>query len=252
VLIAALALSACTALERQRDSAQHQVRPGETLGSIAAGYGVNVDRLAHANGLRDADRITPGQRLRLPDRARIVHRVSRGETLEQIANRYRVRVSTIAHLNHLGRSPRLEVGQRLILPREARLPAPTLEPPRAIARPAEPPIAPAAAPAVDPNIERARTLVERSVEDYRSARFERALARASEAEAMLAQSEDRNTRSLGARAVFVAGSSLAALGETERAKAAFARVHTLDPRFEPPKGWLSPRLEALYLAARSD
>lgn len=224
-LLAALAaLSACAPLH-QRGTAQHQVRPGDTLGSIAAGYGVSVDRLAHANGLRDADRINPGRRLRIPDGARIVHRVRRSETLEQIADRYQVRVSTIAHLNHLGRSPRLEVGQRLVLPREARLPAPPLEPPRAIARPAEPPIAPAAAPAVDPNVERARTLVERSVEDYRSARFERAVARASEAEAMLAQSEDRNARSLGARAVFVTGSSLAALGETERAKAAFARAH---------------------------
>ena len=58
--------------------AQHQVRPGETLGSIAAGYGVSVDRLARANGLRDTDRIAPGRRLRLPDGARIVHRVRRG------------------------------------------------------------------------------------------------------------------------------------------------------------------------------
>jgi hypothetical protein len=107
-------------------------------------------------------------------------------------------------------------------------------------------------PAIDPNVERARTLVDRSVEDYRSARFERALERALAKETMLAQSEDRDARSLGARAVFVTGSSLAALGETERAKAAFARVHALDPQFEPPKGWLSPRLEALYLAARPD
>ena len=253
-LLAAVALlGACAQLESHREShrspAHHQVRAGETLGSIAAGYGVSVDRLARANGLRDADRIAPGRRLRLPDGARIVHRVRRGETLEKIASRYRVRVSTIASLNRLGRSPRLEVGQRLVLPREARLPAPTPEPPPAIARPAAAPTAP---PAIDPNVERARKLVDRSVEDYHSARFERALERSREAEAMLAQSEDQNARSLSARAVFVTGSSLAALGETDRAKAAFARVHALDPHFEPPKGWLSPRLEALYPAARSD
>ena len=90
------------------------------------------------------------------------------------------------------------------------------------------------------------------MDDYRSARFERSLARASEAEAMLARSGHRDARPLGARAVFVTGSSLAALGDTDRAKEAFARVHALDPKFEPPKGWLSPRLEALYLAAQPD
>jgi tetratricopeptide (TPR) repeat protein len=95
-------------------------------------------------------------------------------------------------------------------------------------------------------------LVDRSVADYHSARFERALSRAQDADSLLARSDDERAQSLNARAVFVAGSSLAALGEMDRAKAAFARVHALDPQFEPPKGWLSPRLEALYLAARSD
>lgn len=232
-----------------RADAHHVVRPGDTLGSIAAGYGVSAERIARANRLQTNERVEPGQRLRIPDGARIVHRVRAGETLPQIADRYRVRVSTIAHLNRLGRFPRIAAGDRLILPREARLPAP---PSRAQPRREPPPVAAAPPPAIDAELERGRKLVHQSVDDYRSARFERALARASEAEAVLARSEHREARLLRARAGFVTGSSLAALGETERAKAAFARVHELDPRFEPPKGWLSPRLEELYLAARPD
>ncbi len=44
----------------------HVVRPGETLAGIAWRYGVTVDRLVQANGLRSANLIYVGQQLRIP------------------------------------------------------------------------------------------------------------------------------------------------------------------------------------------
>jgi LysM repeat protein len=259
-LIAAFAAigTSCADLESPRAAAHHEVRSGETLGSIAGAYGIHLDQLARANGLRDADRISVGQRLVIPERPRLVHRVRPGETLRGIADRYGVRVSTIASLNRLGRWPQIEPGQRLVLPHDAKLPAVASAPPSATPRTAvqpRAPVPPAAVPvarAPDPDVERAAALVDRAVDDYLGARFERALARAREAEALLAQTGDRAAQRQGARAVFVAGSALAALGDSDRARDSFARVHTLDPNFEPPKGWLSPRLEALYLGAPGD
>src|SRR5689334_542601 len=46
--------------------AQHVVKPGDTLGAIAAQYGVTVDQLAAENGLADPDALTEGQTLRIP------------------------------------------------------------------------------------------------------------------------------------------------------------------------------------------
>lgn len=46
--------------------AVHVVRPGETLAGIAWRYGVTVDRLVQANGLRSANLIYVGQQLRIP------------------------------------------------------------------------------------------------------------------------------------------------------------------------------------------
>lgn len=46
------------------------VRAGDTIGAIAARHGVSADALSAANGLRDADVIAIGQRLRLPGRVR--------------------------------------------------------------------------------------------------------------------------------------------------------------------------------------
>jgi LysM repeat protein len=208
--------------------AAHLVRPNETLTGIAEAYGIDPDPLARTNELRNADRIEVGQRLVLPRGARAVHRVRAGETLREIADRYRVRVSAIRQLNRIRDPDRIEVDQRLRLPQEAILGSP---PPAANQRP----------PA------RAQALLTEAEEHYLAARFERALERSQEAEALLERESDRSK--LRARAAFVAGSALAGLGKEQRASERFARVHALDPRFEPPAGWLSPRLGALYGSA---
>jgi membrane-bound lytic murein transglycosylase D len=46
----------------------HRVRSGETLSGIARRYGTSVSTIMRANGLRSANRIMPGQRLRIPAR----------------------------------------------------------------------------------------------------------------------------------------------------------------------------------------
>jgi LysM repeat protein len=44
------------------------VRSGETLSEIAERYGTTVSRIMLVNGMRSANRIWPGQRLRIPIR----------------------------------------------------------------------------------------------------------------------------------------------------------------------------------------
>jgi LysM repeat protein len=242
--------------------AYHRVRAGETLQWIADGYGVDAARIAGANHLRDVEHVPVGMRLAIPGGARIVYRVQRGETLSQIAARYRVRDSSIAHVNRLGLSRDVRPGQRLVMPREATLPLP---PPgssyAAIRRspparapepaPAPPPVA-APPPKPRPDLAPARALLDRAVADYRAARFERAIERARESQQALAPLADLPAaRELDARAAFVEGSALVARGDEARARQAFERVHAGDPDFDPPRGWLSPRIEQVYRSARS-
>jgi LysM repeat protein len=108
----------------------HVVRAGETLYSIARRYGSSVSAFVQANGLRNANVIYVGQRLRIPGSSGggstrgggsppsggTVHVVQRGQTLASIALRYGTTTAAIATANGLRNPNLIYVGQRLRIP----------------------------------------------------------------------------------------------------------------------------------------
>jgi len=109
----------------------HRVRSGETLSVIARRYGSSVSAIMRANGLRSANRIWPGQRLRIPSRGAPVvrtvsqtggdhglrrYRVSRGDTLGAIAAAHGVSLSALLHANGLTTRSTIHPGQSLVVP----------------------------------------------------------------------------------------------------------------------------------------
>ena len=103
-------------------SRTHRVRSGESLYTIGKRYGVSVDRIKAANGLR-RNTIRVGQELVIPARSSgsaaasegKVHRVRSGDTLSEIARRYGTTVSKLRSANGLS-SNRLRIGQELKIP----------------------------------------------------------------------------------------------------------------------------------------
>lgn len=108
--------------KRVAKSRTHRVRSGESLYTIGKRYGVSVDRLKAANGLR-RNTIRVGQELVIPARSTggaaasngKVHRVRSGDTLSEIARRYGTTVSKLRSANGLT-SNRLRIGQELKIP----------------------------------------------------------------------------------------------------------------------------------------
>lgn len=93
----------------------HVVRPGETLVSIAANYGVAPDRLGSDNEVPADGALAAGQTLvvRFP---RQVHAVNEGETLSSIAADYGTDIRTLWQNNWaLGGGDSLTVGQPLVI-----------------------------------------------------------------------------------------------------------------------------------------
>jgi membrane-bound lytic murein transglycosylase D len=102
----------------------HRVRRGETLSVIASRYGASVSSIMRVNRLRSANRIWPGQLLRIPVRGSGgvvrtsrtavdgVHTVRQGESLGSIASAYGTTVSRLREDNNLS-SDVIYPGQRL-------------------------------------------------------------------------------------------------------------------------------------------
>lgn len=111
---------------------EHTVRQGETLASIAARYGVSVNELARANGIRNPRNLRSGARLVVPhggsdddtgtrraaarqdvDPSSPYHVVRRGETLSSISRAYGVSLGRLYAWNSMNDRTILKPGMRI-------------------------------------------------------------------------------------------------------------------------------------------
>lgn len=100
---------------------QYTVKQGDTLGSIAAAYGVSWVQIAEANGIVNPNLIYPGQVLKIPSNTpgptpQFTHIVKRGETLFLISLHYGVLWTDIAEANNITAPYVIFPGQTLTIP----------------------------------------------------------------------------------------------------------------------------------------
>lgn len=129
------------------------VQRGDTLGVIAARFGVTVQAIINANGIANPNLIFVGQRLTIPtgggpaptqppNAGGGTYVVQRGDTLFQIALRFGVSVQAIMSANGLTNANLIFVGQRLTIPgTSGGTPAPTQPPATGTPAPTQPPAA---------------------------------------------------------------------------------------------------------------
>ncbi|MCB9793453.1 MAG: LysM peptidoglycan-binding domain-containing protein [Alphaproteobacteria bacterium] len=96
----------------------HTVAKGETLAAIASRYGVKQSDLISWNGLRDANHIEVGQKLKIQGgnaqaTASLSYTVQRGDSLSLIAKRYGVSTDQLSSWNGLKDPSDIKVGQTL-------------------------------------------------------------------------------------------------------------------------------------------
>jgi membrane-bound lytic murein transglycosylase D len=119
---------------RRNTQRTHQVRAGETAAAIAKRYGVSLNDLLRANGVRDARRIQVGRVLVVPSSAgraaaarapsqgkktaNATYTVRSGDTLSSIAQRHGVSVSALCSVNGLRQKSNIRPGQKLRIPKQ--------------------------------------------------------------------------------------------------------------------------------------
>lgn len=95
----------------------YEVKPGDTLSSIAEEFSTSVNSISYINGILSPDRIAVGQKLSLITNASgIVVTVSKGDTLSRLSDTYDVPMDVIIEVNNLSNPDAISVGQTLVLP----------------------------------------------------------------------------------------------------------------------------------------
>jgi murein DD-endopeptidase MepM/ murein hydrolase activator NlpD len=96
----------------------HTLAQGETLGALAARYGVTLEALVWANNLHNGDVLATGQTLRIPRLSGVPYTVQAGDTLDGIAARFDIPAELIAafRANHVETGEPLPVGEEIFIP----------------------------------------------------------------------------------------------------------------------------------------
>jgi len=66
----------------------YEVREGDTLGSIAEKFNLQLNTILWVNDMTEKSKIKPGQSIKIPPVDGVVHTVKRGETIYSIAKKY--------------------------------------------------------------------------------------------------------------------------------------------------------------------
>lgn len=102
---------------------QYQVKPGDTLSSIAQAYHLKSSTLAWANNFSNNTTLKPGQTLKVLPVDGIVHTVKKGETVSSISLVYKVYTEDIIGVNNLSDQGLIVIGQELVIPGGSPLPS---------------------------------------------------------------------------------------------------------------------------------
>ena len=94
----------------------HVVAQGETVSQIALRYGVSTSTVTVSSGVRNPDRIYPGQTMAFPSVDGVIYRVRSGDSLSSVATLHQVTVEAIAGANNISDPKSLQTGQLLVVP----------------------------------------------------------------------------------------------------------------------------------------
>lgn len=101
-------------IQDSRGVANHIVKEGETMASIAAIYGVTTDQIRWSNSLKTTD-VSVNMTLSIPRTSGIVYTIRSGDTAASLASRYGSDAERIVAYNDL-ESTGLVVGAQIVLP----------------------------------------------------------------------------------------------------------------------------------------
>jgi len=94
----------------------YHAKKGDNLASIAKENDLDFFTILSVNGLESSNKISIGQKLRIPNQRGIVHGIRKGESIEDIALMYNVNIRKIIRVNQILDPTEIKVGNELFIP----------------------------------------------------------------------------------------------------------------------------------------
>lgn len=94
----------------------YAVQEGDTIGSIAKDFGVNVGTILWSNNLTERQYIRPGDTLKIPPVSGVLVTVKKGDTVAKLASTYAADENEIREFNKIADESSLSIGTELMLP----------------------------------------------------------------------------------------------------------------------------------------
>lgn len=92
------------------------VKEGDTIGSIAQKFNVNVGTILWSNNLGEREYIRPGDSLRIPPVSGLLVTIKKGDTVAKLASRYQADADAILSFNKIANESSLSLGTELVIP----------------------------------------------------------------------------------------------------------------------------------------
>lgn len=93
----------------------YEIKPGDSLASIAKKLGTSMDSLISLNSLENAHFLAPGNKILVPNLDGVLYMVKKDDTLDKIASKYKISVDDILDYNDIDNN-HIEAGDVLFLP----------------------------------------------------------------------------------------------------------------------------------------
>ena len=95
---------------------EYSIGEGENLTSISRKIGVSLDTLVSVNKISNANKLTPGQKIIIPNRNGLLYTIKENENIEEVASKYDIQLKRILTFNKIDNVSDIKTGEDIFLP----------------------------------------------------------------------------------------------------------------------------------------
>ena len=95
---------------------EYTIGEGENLTTISRKIGASLDTLVSVNKISNANKLSPGQKIIIPNRNGLLHTINENEKIEEVADKYDIQLNRILAFNKIENASDIKIGDDIFLP----------------------------------------------------------------------------------------------------------------------------------------